>query len=300
MRTEQIRYFLETVKTGSFTKAAENLHIQQPSLREAIISLENELGRPLFNRSKKGVQLNEYGLACLPYLQSMMNIYEKTRSGEILGSMSGENRFVIEAQSSYDTYAVLVHNIFAQQFPQKYLRINTNNSIDSMINHLANNKCDLAFLSLADETQKAAFWNKIKLNGLQSTLFKESEIKAIIRKDHPLAKRKCIMNKDFYDYALVFRASFAPVSGYLEKKVDLDKCDIIKVDSHKLTEYYCKSTNAITFIPGETDIDEDLIAKPLEKPIRLDYFAVFRKTEISSEILFVINSMKMAVESSIG
>ena len=68
MRTEQVRYFLETVKLGSFTKAAENLHIQQPSLREAIINLENELGETLFYRSKKGAQIIEGHLnkICFP------------------------------------------------------------------------------------------------------------------------------------------------------------------------------------------------------------------------------------------
>lgn len=44
MRTEQILYFLESVKAGSFTKAAAKLHLQQPSLREAVTNLENELG----------------------------------------------------------------------------------------------------------------------------------------------------------------------------------------------------------------------------------------------------------------
>lgn len=75
MRTEQILYFLEAVKVGSFTKAAANLHLQQPSLREAITNLENELGEALLIRTKKGVTLTEFGQNSLPYLQNIYDTY---------------------------------------------------------------------------------------------------------------------------------------------------------------------------------------------------------------------------------
>ena len=61
MRTEQCYCVIEAVKTKSFTKAAENLYLKQPSLRANIDKLEAELGQPLFNRSKKGVSLTAFG-----------------------------------------------------------------------------------------------------------------------------------------------------------------------------------------------------------------------------------------------
>ena len=48
MEKNQLIYVLEIAKCGNITKAAENLHLSQPSLSNQIIQLEKELGIPLF------------------------------------------------------------------------------------------------------------------------------------------------------------------------------------------------------------------------------------------------------------
>ncbi len=58
----QIEYFLEIVKSGSFTKAAEKLYISHQSLSVQMKALEKELGFPLFDRRNRRVQsLTESG-----------------------------------------------------------------------------------------------------------------------------------------------------------------------------------------------------------------------------------------------
>lgn len=57
----QLQYFCEISKCGSFTKAAEVLHVTQPSLSKAVSSMEEELGCPLFIRTKGGLVLTEFG-----------------------------------------------------------------------------------------------------------------------------------------------------------------------------------------------------------------------------------------------
>lgn len=57
----QLQYFCEISKCGSFTKAAETLHVTQPSLSKAISALEEELGYQLFIRTKGGLVLTEFG-----------------------------------------------------------------------------------------------------------------------------------------------------------------------------------------------------------------------------------------------
>ena len=53
MTSLQIQYFLATVRQMSFTKAAAELYITQPSLSKQISTLESELGVELFDRSVK-------------------------------------------------------------------------------------------------------------------------------------------------------------------------------------------------------------------------------------------------------
>lgn len=61
MNSQQIEYFLEVVRQGSFTRAAQTLYTSQPSLSRQIAKLEEELGVSLFNRSRIGAELSAMG-----------------------------------------------------------------------------------------------------------------------------------------------------------------------------------------------------------------------------------------------
>ncbi|MDO5297640.1 MAG: LysR family transcriptional regulator [bacterium] len=61
MNTKQIDCILELAKTRNFSKAAENIHIAQPTLTYQIKSAEDELGFPLFDRTIKGAVLTPAG-----------------------------------------------------------------------------------------------------------------------------------------------------------------------------------------------------------------------------------------------
>ncbi|HEV8094369.1 MAG TPA: LysR substrate-binding domain-containing protein [Burkholderiales bacterium] len=58
-----LRYFLAVAETENFTRAAERLHITQPSVSQQIAILERTLHTPLFRRIGKRVQLTEAGAA---------------------------------------------------------------------------------------------------------------------------------------------------------------------------------------------------------------------------------------------
>lgn len=61
MELTQIRYFVAVAQCGTMSKAADQLHITQPSLSKAISKLETELGCQLFERSGKHIYLNDEG-----------------------------------------------------------------------------------------------------------------------------------------------------------------------------------------------------------------------------------------------
>lgn len=63
MDVRQLRYFSAVVRTGSFTRAAEQLGIAQPSLSQQIRTLEKQIGNPLFERLGRSVRLTAYGEA---------------------------------------------------------------------------------------------------------------------------------------------------------------------------------------------------------------------------------------------
>ncbi len=58
---ELYRVFYTVARCGSLTKAAEELYISQPAVSQAIKQLENQLGTPLFNRTRRGMELSAQG-----------------------------------------------------------------------------------------------------------------------------------------------------------------------------------------------------------------------------------------------
>ena len=61
MELRHLRYFDALAEALNFTRAAERLHVTQSTLSHQIRQLEDELGRPLFDRSTKRVRMTEAG-----------------------------------------------------------------------------------------------------------------------------------------------------------------------------------------------------------------------------------------------
>ena len=62
MELRLLRYFLTVAKEQSFTKAAEQLHITQPTLSRQMAAFEEDLGITLFIRNGKKISLTDEGI----------------------------------------------------------------------------------------------------------------------------------------------------------------------------------------------------------------------------------------------
>ena len=78
MELRLLRYFLTVAKEQSFTKAAEQLHITQPTLSRQMAAFEEELGVTLFIRSGKKISLTEEGILLKRRALEILNLEEKT------------------------------------------------------------------------------------------------------------------------------------------------------------------------------------------------------------------------------
>ncbi len=94
METHQLRYFLAVAQTGRFTSAARQCNVSQPSLSIQIAKLEEELGGPLFERTRRGGKLTARGETFLPRAKTILEEMESARedakalSGLSLGKVS--------------------------------------------------------------------------------------------------------------------------------------------------------------------------------------------------------------------
>ena len=71
MDTQNLRAFLEVAEAGSFSAAAEALHITQPAVSKRVALLEQQLDCQLFDRIGRQVSLTEAGRALLPHAESI-------------------------------------------------------------------------------------------------------------------------------------------------------------------------------------------------------------------------------------
>jgi len=79
MTLQQLQYFLAAVRHGSFSAAADVLHLAQPSLSEQVRRLEAELGVALFQRAGRGLVLTSAGEALRPNAEAVVAAVDAAR-----------------------------------------------------------------------------------------------------------------------------------------------------------------------------------------------------------------------------
>ncbi|QES32606.1 LysR family transcriptional regulator [Streptomyces venezuelae] len=72
MQFQQLHYFVAVAETRHFTRAAEEVHVSQPSLSQQIRALEKELGAELFSRARGNITLTDAGEALLPLARRIL------------------------------------------------------------------------------------------------------------------------------------------------------------------------------------------------------------------------------------
>ena len=80
MELTQLRYFKMAAECNNLSEAAEKLHISQPALSLAVKKLEEELGIPLFERSKNKLCLNGAGRLALTYAETILSKTDEMKS----------------------------------------------------------------------------------------------------------------------------------------------------------------------------------------------------------------------------
>lgn len=190
MDTRKCEAFLVSAESGSFTQAAHILGYSQVGITRLIASLEDELGFPLFSRSKKGVVLTENGKLMLPAFRELVAAGRNVEQlgTEINGVVSG----VLTIGSYYSISTMLLPEIikcFLSRYPEvKVNMLEGGNS--EMGKWLAEKSVDCCFL--ADPVDTDCEW---------TPLFQD-ELVAWLPKTHPLAKAEsfpleCLNHENF-------------------------------------------------------------------------------------------------------
>ena len=80
MDDRRLRYFISVVDEGGVTRAAERLHVAQPSLSQALRVFEDELGVKLFDRVGRGLRLTSAGEALVGPARQILRSIDDARN----------------------------------------------------------------------------------------------------------------------------------------------------------------------------------------------------------------------------
>src|SRR5699024_9146206 len=79
MDKEQLETFLSLVTYKNFTKSADMLYVAQSTVSDRLRSLEQELGKSLFTRTNKGVNLTPSGFVFITYTKRFIELFEESK-----------------------------------------------------------------------------------------------------------------------------------------------------------------------------------------------------------------------------
>lgn len=157
MQIQQLAYFAAVARTRHFTRAAESVHVAQPSLSKQIRTLERELGTALFSRARGNVTLTPAGETLLPLARRILADVESARVQvrELVGLARGRLR--LGATPSLSTVLLPeVLRLFHDAYPGIELLVEETGSRD-LVRLLAHGELDLALMILPLHTRDPAF-----------------------------------------------------------------------------------------------------------------------------------------------
>ncbi len=153
---QQLQYFVAVAETRHFTRAADLVHVAQPSLSQQIKALERELGADLFLRARGNITLTDAGEALLPLARRILADADTARHEvqELVQLRSGRVR--LGATPSLCTGLLPdVLRAFHDRYPGIRLLIEESGSHD-LVRELARGALDLALVVLPLPTPSPA------------------------------------------------------------------------------------------------------------------------------------------------
>jgi LysR family hydrogen peroxide-inducible transcriptional activator len=148
MEIRQLRYFCAVASAGSFTRAAEDEGVAQPSLSQQILKLEAEMGAPLFERLGRSVRLTPCGELLLPQAQAILRQFNDARHS-VQGLLVGvKGRLTVGSIPTVMPYFVAPRvERFRSDYPEVDLQL-VENTTPRLVESLQSGDLDVAILAL--------------------------------------------------------------------------------------------------------------------------------------------------------
>jgi aminoethylphosphonate catabolism LysR family transcriptional regulator len=191
MNHAQLRAFHAVASEGSFTRAAEALHVTQPTLSGQVKALEERYGIKLFDRRGRRVYPTELGQSLLDLTRRLFSL--ENEAEQILGAAKGLKRGHLRLAADAPFHVIGALSAFAKRYPGIRLSLTIGNS-EQILEDLVEHRADVAVLANIPEDPR-----------VYAVPFREDRLIAFVERDHGWAERESVTLKELAGRRLVLR-----------------------------------------------------------------------------------------------
>lgn len=287
MEIRILRYFLEIAREGNMTRAAESLHVSQPTLSKQMKELEIELGKKLFKRGSSSVSLTDEGMLLRKRAEDILDMVDKTKDEfKALDSITGGDVHIGCAESCLIRHLAKTIKKFQSQYPLFRYHL-TSGMTEQVTERLDKGLLDFAVIV---EPPNLSRYNYLTIPG--------ADIWGLLmRKDSPLAKKDRIEAKDLSGLPLICSPQAI--------KVDIPRWCGEQIDTLNLSGTVNLFYNGSVFVReglcymltfenlADTGSDSDLCFRPLYPVLETKMYVIWKKYQVFTPIAeLLLNQLK--------
>lgn len=278
MEVRVLRYFVEVARQASITRAAEALHISQPTLSRQLKELEDEIGKKLFQRNNYGIKLTDAGILLRKRAKDILAMVDKT-SAEFaaMAEVTGGDIYIGCAESQLIRYLAAVIRDFKRQYPDLHFHLISGDTA------LVTDKLDQGLVDLAIivEPPSLARYTYLEVPG-------EDTWGLVIRADDPLAQKSTITVADLKDQPLIcseqsFQHDIPRWAGDEMPTLNLVGTTNLFFNG---AVFVRSGLGAMLTFAGlcDTGADSDLVFRPLAPQLTSKMYIIWKKYQVFSPI----------------
>lgn len=287
MEIRVLRYFIQIAREGNMSRAAEILHVSQPTLSKQMTDLELELGKKLFKRTSAGLNLTDEGMLLRKRAEDILEMVDKTTDEfKELDNITGGDVQIGCAESYQIKYLARIIQKLKKEYPDLRYHLSSGNT-EQVTERLNKGLLDFAVIVQPPDLSK---YNYIAVP-------ETDKWGVLMRKDSPLAKKQKIIFEDLIGLSLICsgQSLIEDIPRWCGEKISMLNI------SGTINLFYNGSVFVqeglgymLTFDNlANTSSDSELCFRPLEPILETKMYVIWKKYQIFTPIAeILLNALK--------
>lgn len=157
MDVRQLRYFLAVVDAGSMHRAAEQLYVAQPSVSQALRSLERELSTELFHRTGRRLVLTASGRALIgPARELVRSLNVARETVEAVDGLRGGRLLISSMPSQAVSPLASLIRVFRDRYPEVEIGVSTAAKASDVADAVRRGQAEVGLVAVPNESLREA------------------------------------------------------------------------------------------------------------------------------------------------